>query len=65
MIKWGLIFLMKNVKNSDWEFWKSIEVNLDEQIRIGAPSTNGILDTINRDGYLIGEGLIRLNERAE
>ena len=50
-------------QNGSWEFWKSIEVNPGDPGRIGAPSTNEILDAIASEGYLISDAEITFEER--
>jgi len=51
-------------ENGNWEYWKSIDVNPGDPGRIGAPSTDEILDAIAQDGYLISESEIRFDERT-
>lgn len=55
----------QHCQNGNWIYWKSIDVNPGDPGRIGAPSSEEILDAIARDGYLISEAEIKFDERIE
>lgn len=49
-------------QGGSWVYWKTIDINLGDPGRIGAGSSEEILEAIERDGYYINDVTIRFTE---
>ena len=49
-------------QGGNWIYWKTIDVNIGDPGRIGAPTAEEILAAIQRDGYYINDVVITFEE---
>lgn len=57
--------LPKDICKGQWEYWKYLDIKIGDPPRIAAPSSEEILEAIEKNGFMINQAEIKFTEHIE